>query len=664
MNPPPPQHRPQPTDATHVQKYGKWWPRLKAAPPNSAGVALFQEVDIELKVLRNYDLLKSQGSPVNSWTWHYMRLVSVIWGREDSGRRFVWNPNAELILEKIHSMSSVDDKMYLSIGGHASSGKSEFFAIFAIMSFLIGARHPDHKGTRSKFVKVFVTSTTLEESRGRIWGAIEAYWAELCKFFGGEQNLEAKLVSSLGKIVRIDKETGKQDQLSGIVLIAGGKGHDGDVDTKIGFKNRKVVMIADELPLLTHKLYQSALGNLASNPELQFIGLGNFTSPFDPFGVMAEPKEGWKSVDDTHDGWETKVGYCIRFDGEKSPNVLAGREVYPGLLTLESLNAYRTRFGEGYARNSEYYRMVRGFLAPDGDVLAIYTSAEIVGSGSTQAVLTWTKDPVMIAFLDPSFTHGGDEADMCVAKVGKMYNPLFQQEMMCLELISIENLMLKVDAKDEKQDRNLQLVNLYHRRCEALGIKVEDRGVDSTGAGDPFSTIMSTVMGRGFQMVSFAGAASDKPVSPVDRRPGTERFANRVTELWYVGKEMMKCGQLRGLDPDTCNQMISRLYKLVDRERVEVEPKKDMKKRTSGRSPDRADSLFGCIEVARRRHGLSSAARAAPGKKIVAASSGNREWDALSNMSAERKRRAVIGDTMPQSLGNHGGGFAWWGDYN
>jgi hypothetical protein len=36
-----------------------------------------------------------------------------------------------------------------------------------------------------------------------------------------------------------------------------------------------------------------------------------------------------------------------------------------------------------------------------------------------------------------------------------------------------------------------------------------------------------------------------------------------------------------------------------------------MKQRTNGRSPDRADAFFGCIEIARRRHGLTSLVKAA-----------------------------------------------------
>jgi hypothetical protein len=195
--------------------------------------------------------------------------------------------------------------------------------------------------------------------------------------------------------------------------------------------------------------------------------------------------------------------------------------------------------------------------------------------------------------------------------VGDYYSAIHQRTVKGIELVETINLMALVDASNKTVDRNQQLVNLYHEECAKRGIKVEDRGVDSTGAGDPFSTILATVMGRGFQMVSFAGAPSDKTVGTTNSRSGKDRFANRVSELWYVGKDFIKAGQIRGLDPETCIQMCARMYKLVDREKVEVESKKVMKQRTNGRSPDRADAFFGCIEIARRRHGLTSLVKAA-----------------------------------------------------
>lgn len=607
---------PQEMQRTHVAKYGYWWKRLPGVPRESIGYEALMDIHIERYILGNYNRAVKAGAKLLPWTEHFMRFVTLIWGRKECARKFSWNPYAVRMLENAHANN------YLAVAGHASSGKSEFFAIWAICSYLIGAVHPDHPGKPAspEFVKVFLTSTTMEESMGRIWGVVEAYWSEACRCFGGEQYMNAKLVSSGKKIVHIGHLDGKPNQLAGIVLVAAGKGNDSDAKTKIGFKNRSVVFIADELPLLTHAIYEHVLTNLHTNPHFQFIGIGNFTSAFDPFGVFSEPKDGWASVDENTDEWFMREGKCIRFDGEKSPNVIAGREVWAGLLTLEVLLGHRERLG---TKSPEYYRMVRSFLSPDGDNHAIYTETEVVASHSQSKVATWITPPRLIAFLDPSFSQGGDEAPLCIARTGTFYNPLMQRNVVCIERVETINLMLGVDASNRESDRNQQLVSAMHKECTERGIAVEDRGVDSTGAGDPFSTLMAITMGRGFQMVSFAGAASDKPVSATDRRPGKVRFANRVSELWGVGKELMRSGQIRGLDPDTINQMTARLYTLVGKECMEVESKKAMRKRTNGKSPDRADAFFGCVEIARRRHGLTSIAKFA--QRPVAPAAPNRD---------------------------------------
>ncbi len=637
----------QQMERTHVARYGRWWKRLPGVPKTSAGYDLLQEVAIEKYICGNYDAVVAlPGSQLNPWTWHFRRFISLMLDRPETNPRyrFEWNPYAMRMLEEAYANN------FLAVAGHASCSKSEFFALYAIGRFLIGARFPDCPVASPEYVKVFITSTSLDESRGRIWGVVEGYWAEICRFFGGEQYMQAKLVSSLGKIVRINPD-GKQNQLSGITLVAGGKGQDKDASTKIGFKNRCVIFIADELPLLTHALYNTAITNLQSNDYLQFIGIGNPTSPFDPLGVFMEPEDGWASVDENFDGWKTKRGYCIRFDGEKSPNVLAGREVWKGILSLRTVTDLRESLGP---KSAEYYRMVRGYLSPDGDANAIYTEVEIITSGSQHKVSTWLNSPTWIAFLDPAFSHGGDEAVACFCRIGEYYSAIHSKNVKGIERAETLNLMAKVDASNKESDRNQQLVNLFHEECVKRGIKVEDRGSDATGAGDPFATLMALTMGRGFQMVSFAGAPSDKTVGNTNGRNGKDRFANRVSELWYVGKDFVKSGQVRGLDPETCIQMCARMYKLVDREKVEVESKKIMKQRTNGKSPDRADAFFGCIEIARRRHGFVAATRAARRTALPSAPVDER-YAALEAAIAQRRGKGRYSDLTGPTISSMGG---------
>ncbi len=486
---------------------------------------------------------------------------------------------------------------------HHNSGKSQFGAIWALANFFIGGKEPIPEGSKKVpkwdpyFFKAFITSTTLDESRGRIWGVVETYWKEACKFFGGEANMPGKLITSRGKIVGKDRQTGKWSDLSGLALIAGGKGHDAEAASKIGFKAPRMIMIADELPMLTHGLYASA-SNLAANDDFQMIGIGNPDSIFDPFGLFITPIDGWSTVDENSEGWKTEIGgYCIRFDGHSSPNVLEGKRIFPGLLTKEMVDAFRERLGPNSAG---YWRMVRGFISPTGSIDSIYTEQEIVAKMAAKKCMSWVDTPVKISFLDPAFSHGGDRAAYRVMRVGKIKLPDGRM-ISAIENIHVEDLMLRVDAKHKTKDRNTQLVEFFLAENKARGVTNSRSGLDSTGGGDALYTIITMLGGEGFHAVSFAGAASDMPVSSTDKRPGKDRYANKVSELWYVGKDLLQSSQLYGLDSETMKEMTARTYKGTgEKEKVRVEPKAEMKKRTSGTSPDFADSLFGAIEIARR----------------------------------------------------------------
>lgn len=575
-------------ESAYVRKYGIKW------PPIQLGKQLMRLPDYEIErvILKNYDGYVERGMADDfmSWTDHFRAFVSLIWDRPECTYKFTWNPYANRMLEEAHNHK------LLGISGHASSGKSQFGAIWGIANFLISPTD----------TKVLVTSTSLLESRMRIWGVIEKYWEEARKYLEHPaMPMPGKLVSSSGNIVGMIG--GKANSLVGLSLIAGGNGNDKDASTKIGFKALgKMLLIADELPLLTHKLYDSVT-NLLSNANFQMIGTGNLTSILDPFGLFVEPLKGWSSISESVFGWETKVGgYCVRFDGEESPNVLAGREIYPGILTIESLREIRDRFGE---RSPGYYRMIKSFPCPTGNIEAVYNEVEIMKNGAMRGhgLTAWYEKPIPLAFLDPSFSKGGDRAAAAFGLLGYARHPITGERMRFLELVTTVDLMLKVNARDPDKDRNEQLAELFIAECVARGVSVGDRGADTTGGGDPFSTVLAMKMGQGMCKVSFAGAASDKRISANNKKTGKERFCNRVTELWYIVKDFIAAGQIRGLDNTTVMEMCSRTFKDI-KDRVLVETKDQMKDRTNGRSPDYADAFMGLVEVARERHGFLPAA--------------------------------------------------------
>jgi hypothetical protein len=97
--------------------------------------------------------------------------------------------------------------------------------------------------------------------------------------------------------------------------------------------------------------------------------------------------------------------------------------------------------------------------------------------------------------------------------------------------------------------------------------------------------------------------------SGTDPRPANEVYVNKVSEIWFVGREYLQSNQIRGISPSLAKELCARTYSTKARGRVQVEPKEQAKKRI-GRSHDLGDSALLCLELARRRLGMSSKARA------------------------------------------------------
>lgn len=564
----------------YTKAYGEWFPPKRDV--NGKAVMKAPRFSIERACFLGWVGKKGYKKPSDSPgpLHHFKEYVSEIWGRKECAFPFFWNPYAERILQGWW------DHKFLACGGHASSGKSQAGALLAVAYYLID----------SEDTKCFVTSTTLAESRQRIWGVVEGYWNEACKFFGGEQNMPGKLISSRG-VIR-GSIGGDANEIRGIALIAGDKSQEKDsIQKLIGFKAPKMLLVADELPLLSDGVYNAAKGNLFANDNFRMIGIGNPASYYDPFGVFAEPEDGWTSIDEHSMGWKTKLGYCIRFDGLKSPNIPTA--IYPGLLTLDKINEFRINLG---AESAAFWRMVRGFWSPTGELDCIYTEQMITSAMADKKVTQPRSAPIWLAFLDPSFSHGGDKAIACFGRLWEARNELFDKDMRILELVDSIDLSKRVNVMDENKDRNIQLAEEFHKECVKRGVSVTRVGVDATGGGDPFASLMSLKFGQGFLNVGFGGAPSDKRVSQTDKRTGKDRFGNRVSELWGVGRDYIRAGQIKGLDPDTIRDLTARTYD-PKKPKMTVESKKDMKKRI-GRSPDRGDSVIGLLEVARTRCGF------------------------------------------------------------
>jgi hypothetical protein len=571
-------------------KYGEWWAPM--CDPDT-GKAICQQPDwmIERKCYL-------KGTPENhpaDWLGkaeHFRRMITCIWASPVSKNPFQWNPNASRIVDAYFEHD------YLAIAGHGSSSKSETIAITALAESV-----GDPVNTAC-----LVTSTTIPEARGRIWGRIEYYYQDMCDYFealgqhlGFKDKLEPpiELVSS-SAIIRFRLDNRKETD-RGIKLVPGKESEVREgVGRMKGFKARRMRFFADELSDLSHKLLEAAESNLFINPDFKMVGCFNPASHFDPGGVFAEPIGGWNSIDvAASDGWRTKRGFCIRFDAEQSPNVLAGREIWRGLITREKLDEARKNLGDNSPRFIEQYR---GMWALTGAADCIYSEAEVIKYLGMHKVTVWEGPTTIVAGFDPSFTHGGDRAALVIGKVGKA--ACFDVFRPCVEVQEVLYLDENLDTTSDKKEL---IISRLKDACLKHGVSAKNLAMDATGGGDVLATLMrrDPFFGNDFMRVQFGGEASDMIF---EGRKCRDKFVNMASELWYAGKPLLRMGQIKGLKPSIVREMTLRLYteQSQGKKRIKIDLKEDMKKRTNGRSPDTSDAFFLMLHVCRSRHGLAN----------------------------------------------------------
>jgi hypothetical protein len=417
-----------------------------------------------------------------------------------------------------------------------------------------------------------------------------------------------KIRDSIGNVAYIN-ENDTLIEKAGLSLIAAERSKTREAVGKfIGIKQKNVILIADELSELSTAILQAGLSNLSKNPSFSLVGLSNPASRWDAFGEWSEPAQGWDSIDPNIDEtWKTKWGGLYkRYDGERSPNIIAGETVYPWLPTEEKIEEDKALLGQ---ESRGYYRMVRAVFFDSDETDGVYTDAELVKSGAMGSI-EWQGTPTPIAGCDPAFTNGGDRTILYTGHVG--YDKSGQFVCQLGEAISLTD-----DATNKAVPRSYQIVQQIKDECKKRKIIPANLGIDSTGAGSPLADILAAEFGDDILRVSFGGKASDKRVSTNSKLIGNELYVNRVTELWFVGKEFCRTKQLFGITNDLAQEVVGRKYDMVKGStlRMKLESKPDYKNRL-GKSPDLADAAFICIDVARQRHGLVAVEPLDSGDKV------------------------------------------------
>ena len=404
---------------------------------------------------------------------HFWRITSMLWPAT-SPKPFIRHPWAERMA------TAACQHRYLGISGAASSGKSDFGAVWGIVNWLCAP----------KDTLVLMTSTSLKESQKRIWGAAKSYW-QACP------GLPGKLVDSIG-MIRTEDGSGMYNDREGIALIACEKKDEKEAIGKIiGAKNKRVFLIGDELPELTEALLTAGISNLAINPHFQFIGLGNFKSQYDAFGVFIRPKHGYDSVSVEDDEWETELGHCLHFDGFRSPNILEGTDKWP-IYNSKNLAQHKKDLGE---ESAMFWRMCRSFHAPIGTSDTVYSEADILSGRAGDYDCLWADHPIRGSSLDPSFTEGGDRCVQLVGSYGKCSDGVWR--------LRLDEAILLRDDVSDKSPRDYQIARKFRDNCIRLNISPRNCAMDTSGAGSVLWSIIAEEWSQEVLNVNFSGSPSE-----------------------------------------------------------------------------------------------------------------------------------------------------------
>lgn len=526
--------------------------------------------------------------------YHFVQFESLLWPHKK------WHKWSELILDSYLKHRSI------GCMGPASSGKSFCFATDSLADYYCF----------SDCTTVMVCSTTREMLEQRIWGEVKKHHL-LAKRV--RSWIPGHIKESRQRIVTAvrDFEVEGMDVRNGFLGVPCKKGNDyvglGDF---AGVKNKRVRLIADELHLLP-RVFVDAISNLDKNPDFKAGGLGNPKDTTDALGLMCEPSAligGWDGGIDQKPGtktWPTRRpdGICIQLPGSDSPN-LKGDMGIP-LITQSDID----RDVAFYGTDSIWVTMMDEGKMPRGQgSRRVLTRNMCYKNRALEEPIWRNSSRTRIASLDAAYKgvggdrcvytelEFGDEADttkdpgvQVAVEVLASQEIITFQSRPIISLIKQDIIPINAQSKDEAEE---QIVEWVKEHCEASGIPPDKFFYDAgmrTGLVSAFSRLWSAYT----VPVDCGGSASEKQVSEKIQVICKDYYFNYVTEMWYSVRNIVESQQFRGLTDDVIMEFSQREWGMVGKNKIQVEPKADMKKKT-GRSPDLADSVAVGIEGARR----------------------------------------------------------------
>jgi len=362
--------------------------------------------------------------------------------------------------------------------------------------------------------KVITTSTSWSQVKNILWSEISNAYSKAKIRLGGtllttELQLEKDWFAiGLSPKIEVEKEGTRFE----------------------GYHAPYVLVVIDQAQGVNHKLWEAMRGLIANN-DCRCLALGNPASPSGDF----------------FDCFKSPLWHPIHISAFDTPNVKAGREVIPGLLTKEWIEERKEDWGEN---NPLYISKVLGEFPEEAE--------------DTLIMLSWV-EVAKNAILEAS---GAKGLGVDVARFGTAWTVLTAiHGPKILEIMAFQ-------GKDTMKTAGWTVKMMQRHDIPAHSTCIDDVGVGG-GVTDRLHE-----EGHKTQPVNAGAKAED---------PG--QFFNLSAEMHWEMRKRFETGNIDIPDNEQLlSQLPARKYDMTSKGQIKIEDKEDMKKRGL-KSPDFADSL-------------------------------------------------------------------------
>lgn len=519
----------------------------------------------------------------------YLLIHKELWPEDDQHRWFVLG------------LTRIVENQVTVMMGCASSAKTHTMSVHAMITFFI---HPMNSFS-------MISTTDVRSLEIKVWGRIKGLFNRAKSRYDWLPGyvLESARAITANKVDSTNESA--RELTSGIICVpcvSGGKfvgmsKYQGAKPPHTpGTHDGLLTHYGDEAAVMQPSFLDAYSNWLVNGAAFKGVMGGNPTDISDPLCTAAEPGGGWDSFTDTKktQEWTSRWynAHVIAFDGRDTPNNDDPHKQYPYLVTAKHVQSLIDTHGED---SWQYYQQGIGKPSQGMVTNRVITVGLCERHRAFESEIWAGTEMVDLFAIDPAFGGG----DRCVA--GRLRFGKNLEGIQILECFKPEIVPISVNAKIEASE---QIAAWVKSKCDPLNIPPENIFYDSLGStllGFAFSKIYSA--GSPVPVES-GGSATERPVrfdlfvvDPKTRekrlKTCKEQYSKMITEMWFSTREAIESEQVRGLSRDVAQEGQLRLFSIVSGNRMEVEPKEEMKERVK-KSPDLYDWFAIGVEGARR----------------------------------------------------------------